>query len=93
MTIRKQIADCFQTCRECEDCYSIKVDATHSIFVLVQENPDYNDGTLEYFIELNDISSGNEEPCARYNPSCPMDNLDDFENVIIEYLEDNGICV
>ena len=93
MTVREQIVDCFQSCRELEDNYSIKVDDIYSLFILVQENPDYEECVLEYFIELNDTSSGSYEPCAEYNTSCPIDNLDDFEAEIISYLEHNEIYV
>ena len=93
MTVREQIVDCFHNCREFEDSYGLKVDDTHSLFILVQENLDYDDGTLEYFIELNDTSTGADKPCARYNATCPIDNLDDFEKTIMDYLEDNGIYV
>lgn len=93
MTIKEQIVDCFHSCRECEDGYGLKVNDIYSIFILVQENPEYDDGTLEYFIELNDISSGTDEPCANYNVSCPIDSLDNFKNTIMEYLENNGIYV
>lgn len=92
MTVREQIVDCFQNCREFEDSYGLEIDDTYSLFILVQENTRYN-GTLEYFIELNDISTGACEPCANYNVTCSIDNLDDFEDVIMNYLEDNGIYV
>lgn len=91
--LREQIVDCFQKCREFEDCYGLKVNDKYSLFIVVQENFDYDDGTLEYFIELNDTSGGADEPCADYNVSCPLDNFNEFENVIMEYLNDNGICV
>ena len=93
MTVREQIVDCFQSCRELEDSYSIKVDDTYSLFILVQENSDYEECVLEYFIELNDTSSGSYEPCAEYNTSCPINNLDEFETEIIGYLEHNEIYV
>lgn len=93
MTVREQIVDCFSNCREFEDNYGLKVDDTYSLFILVQENLDYDDGTLEYFIELNDTSTGADEPCADYNATCPIDNLDDFEKTIMDYIEDNGIYV
>ena len=93
MTVREQIVDCFKSCRNFEDSYGLMVSDTHSLFILVQEDLDYDDGRLEYFIELNDTSSGTDEPCANYNTFCPIYNLDDFENTIINYLEDNGIYV
>lgn len=85
--------DCFHSCRECDDCYNIKVDEAHCLFILVQENPDYNDGILEYFFELNETSSGSDEPCAKYNVSCSVDNFDEFKNVITNYLSDNEINI
>lgn len=80
------IEDCFTTCRNEDDCYSFPVDDTHSLFILVQKDPDYNDGTLEYFIELNDTSSGSDEPCATYNTSCQIDNLEMFKETVEKYL-------
>lgn len=86
MTISEQIADCFQNCREHGDSYRIEIDNSHALFILVQENPEYDDGRLEYFIELNKTSSGADEPCASYNASCDMDNFEEFNRVIVSYL-------
>lgn len=57
MTLREKIADCFQSCRNLDDCYNIKVNRRYSLFILVQEDPDYDDGTLEYFSQLLGIKS------------------------------------
>lgn len=93
MKIKEYINECFTTCRNDEDTYCFMVDTTHSLFIMVQENPDYNDGTLEYFIELNDRSTGFDDPCGKYNVCCQIDSLNDFIDVILEYLEDNDICI
>ena len=89
--LREQIKECFEICRELEDCYGLKVNDTYSLFILVQDDCDYEDGTLEYFIELNDVTSGGCEPCADYNAFCSLDNFDIFEKTIVEYLDNNGI--
>ena len=91
--ILASIEDCFINCSKLDDCYGIQVDDAHKLFVLVQEDPDYNDGTLEYLIELNDNSSGSDEPCAKFNASCVIDDLDKFKKTIIEYLDCNGIVI
>lgn len=88
--LREQIKECFEVCRKLEDCYGLKVNDTYSLFILVQEDWDYEDGTLEYFIELNDTTDGDYEPCS-YNVFCPLDNFDKFESTIIDYLKDNEV--
>ena len=91
MTLKEQISKCFNECTEVGECYSLIVDEKHSLFILIQEDKGFDNGDLEYFSELNNVSDGTFEPCATFNATCPIGDLYALENAIIKYLECNEI--